>query len=321
MTTYVDSKIMAITSDSASIKFNGSYLSNLKYELGLILKDEPDIIHRQICLQSAQIPYSFYVVNYTCNLLKIDSNTYTIPVGNYTATTLLTQILSSIVVLYPSMQVTLNKTTGVITFSNTSNFTIYNNFTHSIGTILGFGANTVNASTANSLVATYPINLLGIKSLEVRSGTFTCNNISSQSGGQTTLLASIPVSACPFGMIDYKDSGNNQMTFYNPTLDDFDINIVDGETGEYVNFNNQNWSMTFIIHLTRQLPIKNIIGGKLTSDTEILLPPSENKKPVVPPEQPLNDLATKIGGENTNEEDTQPIPISKDMAELNLLLA
>ena len=249
---------MTITSNSASIKRNGSFLSYLKYELGLVLKDEPDILHRQMCLQSAQIPYSFYVINYTCNLLKINTNIYTIPVGNYTVTTLVSQILTLILPDYPSLQITFNKINGSLTFSNTSNFTLYNNFTHSIGTVLGFSANSVNTSTSNVLVAVYPVNLLGIKILEVKSSTFTCNNISSNGGGQTTLLASIPVSACPFGMIDYKDSGNNQMTFCNTTLDDFDIEIVDGETGEYINFNNQNWSMTFIIHLTRKLTEANI---------------------------------------------------------------
>jgi len=289
MTTYTDSKIITLSSNSASVKYNSSFLSNVRFELSNLLKDEKDIMHRQICLQSAQIPYSFYIVNYTCDQFRIRnlSNSitydYTIPVGNYNATSLITAITSAIATDFPSMVISLNKNNGILSFTNNSNFTIYNNFQYSIGTILGISNSTNLTSTSNTLTLTYPLNLLGIKVLEVKSSILTLNNISSVSGGQSILLASIPVSAVPFGMIDYSDKGNNQMTFMNTSLDEIDILITDGETGEFVNFNNIGWTMTFIIHLlrtTQPIQSNNLFKGISLHSLEIPRPEPANSEPV-----------------------------------------
>ena len=90
-------------------------------------------------------------------------------------------------------------------------------------------------------------------------------NFSSIHNGITTLLATIPVSAVPFGMIDYSDKGNNRVTFTNSVIDELDIEILDGESGEFINFNNQDWTMTFVIYLTRLIepppPIPNYFNG------------------------------------------------------------
>ena len=64
---YIDTKIVSITSQSATIKFNSTFLSNLRYNLGTIVTRDPDIIHRQVQLLNAQIPVSFYVINSTNN--------------------------------------------------------------------------------------------------------------------------------------------------------------------------------------------------------------------------------------------------------------
>jgi hypothetical protein len=308
MTTYVDSKIITLTSNSATIKLNNSFLSSVRYELGLILKDEPDILHRQICLQSAQIPYSFYVINFSNQKLKINTTTFTIPVGNYNATTLITAILAQISATFPAMTITFNKLNGILTFTNGTNFTIYNDFQYSIGTILGMVANSSLVSVSNSLTFPHPLNLLGIKSLEVRSTTLSCSNISSRGGGQTTLLATIPVSAVPFGMIDYSDKGNNQMTFTNGSLDDFDIEIIDGESGEFINFNNCNWIMTFIIHLTRlTIPIQKTTFNSFESRGQNLFT------------NPENQLLAKSP---TNQKDLAEQNIENpDLQDLNILLS
>lgn len=294
MTSYIDTKIITLTSQSATVKKNDTYLSNLRYELGMMLKDDKDIIHRQIQLLNAQIPYSFYVINYTNHRIKYnigsgDVETY-IPSGNYTGNSLITA-LKTAMGNDPDLSITISPINGRLTFfHNYSGILIYNNIQYSIGNVLGFPPDSViDSSPTTTIEADYPLNLLGIKVLQVRSGTLSMNNISSVEGGHTTLLSSIPVSAVPFGMIDYKDTGNNLITITNTTLDDLDIDIVDGESGEYINFNNQDWCITLALHITRIQPL-----GKVEPNIE---PPLGN--------QPLAKVEPKV---------------DKNLEDLNILL-
>ena len=274
---YIDTKIIAITSQSATIKKNGSYLSDLRYEFGQYLKDEPDIINRQIQLLNAQIPYSFYVVNYTNQIFRYKLGIATItsvniPVGNYTANSLITAIKAA--VNNVNFLITISSITGKLTFTFNTTFIIYNNFTYSIGSVLGMDINTTITSTSNAITPPYPVNLLGIKTLQIRSNNLSCSNISSVEGGATTLLQTIPVSAVPFGMIDFKDVGNNLITFTNTILDDLDIDIIDGETGAYINFNNQDWCITLAIHITRLIEpkVKPTLNDFLSMNTKQSIP-------------------------------------------------
>jgi hypothetical protein len=298
MSSYVDTKIVCLTSQSATTKFNGGFLSNVRYNLGTILRNDPDILHRQVQLLNAQIPYSFYVINYTNNLFRTNilgsATTYTIPTGNYTANSLITAIQT--VLGNPSgLVVSVSSIDGKMTFAYTSNFIIYNNITYSIGYIFGFPDATTYTSTSNSLTTTNPLNLLGIKTLQVRSANLIMNNISSVQGGATTLLQSIPVSCVPFGMIDYTDKGN-MITIHNDYLDDLDIEIIDGESSNYINFNGQDWCITLAFHITRSiLPPLN-----LPTTTTLTLPPPSNAtvskeskttKPINPDLEQLNILS------------------------------
>lgn len=214
----------------------------------------PDIVHRQVQLLNAQIPYSFYVINYTNQLLKINTGygdiTYTIPVGNYTANSLISAIL--LVIDDVDLSITISSIDGKLTFSHASEaISFFNNIKYSIGNILGFPANTIIESfPLTTLTTSYPLNLLGIKTLQIRSANLIMNNVSSIEGGQTILLANIPVSAVPFGMIEYTDKGN-LISIANQDLDDIAIELVDGETGNLINMNGQDWCITLAFHLTK----------------------------------------------------------------------
>lgn len=207
MTTYVDTRIISLTSQSANIQLNGSYLSNLRYNnnCGLIGKTETNIVHKQIQVLHAQIPYSFYVINYTNNVLQIklgggSVQTLTIPTGNYTGSSLIAALKSAI--NDANFNIILSGINGKLTFTYNASFIIYNTAAYSIASILGFTSNSTNNSSSNTLTSPNPLNLLGIKTLQITSGNLVMNNFSSVQGGQTTLLCSIPVSSVPFGMID-----------------------------------------------------------------------------------------------------------------------
>jgi len=245
---------VTLTSQSATIKKNGSFLSDLFFGFGSIYQNDPSIIHRQVQLLNAQIPYSFYVINYTNQIFKYklgvgSITTVNVPVGNYTANSLITAIKA--VVADANFNITISSINGRLTFTYNTSFIIYNNFTYSIGSVLGFDSGTTNTSSANALTPTYALNLLGIKTLHIRSSNLVMQNVSSVQGGQTTLLTAVPVTAVPFGMIDYTDNGKNNISIDNRDLDDIYLELIDGETGLYVNMNNQDWCVTLAFHLTK----------------------------------------------------------------------
>lgn len=317
MTSYVETKIVALTSQSATIKYNDSYLSNTYYGLGSIFNNDANIVHKQVQLLNAQIPYSFYVINYTNNQFKYQLGTGTIftssiPVGNYTGNSLITALKAALTTNSITLTITLSPIDGKMTFTHaSSNFTFFT-LTHSILETLGFESNTDYTSASFTLTTPYPLNLLGIKTLQIRSSNLVMSNISSVQGGQTTLLATIPVDCTPFGMINYADKGNNLMTIHNDSLDDLAIEIIDGENGEFINFNNQDWCITLAFHLTRTFETIQKTTFKSLSEKSILpdnLVESAEYPQTLPPK--VDEVKEK----------TADIPLSKDMQELNLLSA
>ena len=326
MTSYVETKIVALTSQSATIKYNDSFLSNVYYGLGNIYMNDNNIIHTQVQLLNAQIPYSFYVINYTNNQFKYQLGsgtifTSTIPVGNYNGNSLITALKAVLLANGITLTITLSSINGQLTFTHaSSNFTFYN-LTYSILPTLGFELNTNYTSSSFTLTTTYPLNLLGIKTLQIRSSNLLMSNISSVQGGQTTLLATVPVDCTPFGMLNYEDKGSHLMTIHNDSLDDLQIEIIDGETGNYINFNNQDWCITLAFHVTRSyeplnkttmIDIKrNALPFPLLSTTQSRLKGKvEQKEKERTPLETLVKPATPQG---------KPLE-SNDLQELNTLL-
>ena len=67
---YLDSRRIILNS-AHGISLNGSYKSNLFFTFNGLLTQEDNIEQVQISLVNAQIPVSFYTINYTNNMFKI----------------------------------------------------------------------------------------------------------------------------------------------------------------------------------------------------------------------------------------------------------
>jgi hypothetical protein len=296
MTTITDTKIISLNSENGILN-NDTYLSSMSFTLLNLLKLDPNIIHTQLTLQSAQIPVSFYIVNYTNKTLVIRYSGVDYPisiaVGNYNANSLITALQTAITASIPALTITItiSKITGIFTFTSSLAFTLrasLNTFT--IGTILGMGKTDLAAtlvSTTYTAVLPYPVNLLGIKTLQINSFTISGNNYASNLQGQSTLLATIPVQAPSFGLILYSDTGDTRVSFNNNTLDGIDINITDAETGKLINFNNCNWTMTLVLHITRLLPPTSLVVPVGSNRPQAEL--SNSLANPIPPKQLTND--------------------------------
>jgi hypothetical protein len=309
MSIYTETRIISLNSENASIYKNGTFLSDVVFGFSGIVKDEPDIIQRQLTLVNAQIPVSFYIVNVYNRVFVIrkvsptTDYTITLPVGNYNSTTFITLLQTTILsVTGMTFVITIDKATGKLIFSSPTNWRILStSATTTANAILGLDPTTVSVPTlvGSNYVLTlpFPLNLLGIKQLQIKCGTVSCNNFSSNNNNaQSSLLATIPVNVGAFGLITYESSAGNDITFHNATLDDIDILIVDSEDGEPINFNGIGWTMTILIHITRvaDLGIRERDMRKITNPLSTSLPLEETTTPLAKNKEESKDDELRI---------------------------
>jgi hypothetical protein len=283
-----ETKLISLTSD-AGIKNNGTYLSDITFFCNGLLVPNPQIINVELILLQAEIPVSFYTINYSNSFFKFKLDTAPIqtlqvPLGNYNANTLITALKTLINDV--NFTITISKITGKLTFQHNKTFNIYTDNTYSIGQILGFELNQTYTSTGPNpftLNAPYPLNLLGIKKLNILSSELSTINYSSNKG-TVSLLGSIPVDQPSFGLVIYENKTNTKYKLNNFEISKIDIQIED-ETHNPVNFNNINWCLLFGLIITIDLSI-DINNNLITS-----IPNNEESKQKETTNNPtLNDL-------------------------------
>lgn len=245
-------RIFNISSKNTSL--NDSFKSKLLISL-------PDLsFHEKIeniyfSVQHAEIPNSFYVVNYTNNIIIINSVSYIIPVGNYNAKTLITALN----VLLPSFTITYSSITNKYTFNNSSIFTI--NSGSSCKSVIGLG-NTDQTAVLNgsvySLILPYSVNFVPLPRLNFKSNFFRFNNFNGNDYSNDLFL-SIQNNTNPNSMIQYINQTAIKFRVDDKNITTFIISITDDD-GNFINFNNQD------TYLTLQIDIEyiNVINNNLT---------------------------------------------------------
>jgi hypothetical protein len=263
MNTITETKLFSITSDSATIKNNGHYLSDLIFESNNFITND-GIINLEIALIHAEIPVSFYIINESNNQFKFKLDTApivtsSVPYGNYNSSSLITALKT--IINDSNFIITISKLTGKLTFQHNKPFIVYNNITNSIGSILGFDNNTINNSigTTNPYLLTppYMLNLLGPKKLNILSNDINTINHSSEVGS-ISMISSLAVDQPSYGLIIYENKSGIKHHLKTKDINRIDIQIVD-ENHNFINFNNINWSMLFCFYITRNLILDNII--------------------------------------------------------------
>lgn len=257
MTTYIDSRIVTLTSATAKTKYNSTFLSDVEFEMIGLLREESDIIHTEISVLSAEIPVSFYLINTSNNSFRYIYNgtpvTTTIVVGNYNATTLLAFINAAILAVWGTQVVTLSisKVTGKILFTIPSGLVFqYVGGTSTTNTLLGFGSATY-ISSGGLLTAPFPANLLGTKRISICSTYLPIYSYTSVSNTLSDTLATIEVDQPAFGLLLYKNTTQLRSRLRVDTLDIFDIQLRD-ELNQLLDFNNCDWSITLVLDITRK---------------------------------------------------------------------
>jgi len=308
-------RLINLNSEDATFKNNGTYLSNLSFGFSHVLKEERDVIYVEGGVLNAQIPVSFYSINYTNNILyySLNSTTFsiTIPVGNYNFTTFASAMVAQFLANGHTMTVTINQTTGVITVTNSTGTLNY--FQESGSTswrVLGFekGSGNFNA-TANVLTPPYLLNLLGPKKLKIFCEAFSISSIDSKNYSTSTLIDTISIDVPSYSQLNYTNQTGEYGRLRKKEINTIDILICD-ELNNPINFNNTDWSITLALIIFRQVevtnsdlqPLLNSLGN-IESVLEPLPTILDNltngrEKPIEQPieeEQPVDNLAENTG--------------------------
>jgi hypothetical protein len=238
--TKVKTRIFNISSKNTSL--NGSFKSKLSISL-------PDLsFHEKIeniyfSVTHAEIPNSFYVVNYTNNTIVINSVIYTIPVGNYNALTLITALN----LLIPSYTITYSSITNRYTFTNASTFTI--NASSTSKNIIGLGDSNQTSvfTTLYTLVLPYSVNFVPLPRINLKSNFFNFNNFNGIDFSNDLFL-SIQNNTNPNSMIYYLNQTGIRFKVEDKNITTFVISICDDD-GNFINFNNQDTRISLQISI------------------------------------------------------------------------
>ena len=286
----IENKLITLNSAYAN-KQNGTMNSNVLFNFKGILTDEEDIVSSNICIMNAQIPVSFYTITDNNNIIGTNKGNVTIPIGNYNFNSLAPVVVSAFLTqISVGITLTISKFTGLITFNYVSGVAnTYFNFNNSYK-IFGFKPNVNYPYVGISRPSLYPLNLLGVKKLNIRSQKLQIASFSSISNNLSITLATLAVDVPAFSMISYINQTDlNKTNLQIKTIDEIDISIVD-EDNNLIDFNNLDWNITLVLENVR------LIAEKPPSFREIMrnlgsTPPIENKGDSEPLGSELNKNA------------------------------
>lgn len=259
--TEVENKLIVINS-ADGIQRNSTYLSDMIFNFQNILSDDDDIISSNICVMNCQVPVSFYTINESNNIFGVATNinlfqTFTLPVGNYNANTLITKMNTLMTTGLMSVTFTFASLTGKVSITGGSGVTSIT-FSSALSQFYKVIGSVFPISTGTSVLnMPYPLNLLGVKKLIIKSQLL---GISSYESGtnQSVTLTTIPNNNSPFTMISYENRSNlNKAIVRVRKIDAIDIQIED-EDGNKINFNNINWTLTLVLENIRKISIAEI---------------------------------------------------------------
>ena len=273
MPQYSDNKTISLNSVDGT-KLNGTMLSNIVFNTGCILEEDSSIVDCHISVINCQIPVSYYTINalnntFTCYQPAGFHYSISIPIGNYNQFDLQAALKTALSVI-GGFTFVFNKATGTMTWTYAGTFTLDFTKSKACAAILGF--DTTYYYTGTTITSTYPLNLLGVKRISVKSYSLGIANYSSVGGDIT--LTTIPSDQPPFCMLSYINQNPDDRQLVNvKTISQIDIMLLD-ENDNLLDFNNIPWTITLMREITRFKPditstFKEIVSQRPIEDEKI----------------------------------------------------
>lgn len=236
---------------SSQISLNGNYKSQVSVSIPDANFSNPNIQSVYFSIQHCEVPNSFYIINYTNNILVINSVYYTLQRGNYSTSTFITYLLT---VLPSGFGLTYNNITNKFTFINTTNFTI-NSSVSTINNVMGLGSVDLTSSS-NNLTLPNCVNFLPLNRLNFRTNLFKFKNFN-QYDNSGDIILSLQNNAPQMGCINFQSQGKTNFLLEDKSITTFILSVTD-DKGNLINFNGIDWYITFQIEIEYLEEIKNI---------------------------------------------------------------
>ena len=241
-----------MSSDSIQIHLNSKNADKYNYlttdcDFQLPIIDIPEQHYIFVSVVHAVIPYTFYNIDSTNNVLNYSYNNTTfnlqITSGNYNAI----QLASYLQTIMGSFTITYDIIRNKLLFTNNDsiNFSFLSSST--CLTLLGFVSNTTYTSSSYKLTSPYVVNLLTKNCICILSNLQT-GNINNADKYNGSILCSIPVSGPPYSLITYTNSNNFRSNLYANNLNEINIKITDSNNN-LIDLNNCYWSITLQIDI------------------------------------------------------------------------
>ena len=237
-----------------SSKYNNTNYSDCDFNLPIIECNEGFTLYLSVL--HAVIPYSFYSINSTNNVLfyseymatPIVNTTLNIPYGNYNANQLAAYLTANL----PRTSCTYNSITNKFTFTNSVNeFKILTAFS-ACQNLIGMSIDDLyNTSIGKTLTLAKQVNLSGTRMINIATNLQTgcINNLRTNS---QDIIACVPVTKNPYSLIEYTNQNNFRVNLNTNTLNFINIKLLD-QNGRSLELNQQYFSITL------QLDIVNFV--------------------------------------------------------------
>ena len=231
-----------LNSSNADKYFNGA--ADCEYLLPLI--EIPDGFHIYLSVVSCLIPYSFYNINNSNNVLQysfdgVNLFTLTIPIGNYNVNSLLSVLKSNI---SPQFIITYDNVKNKFTFTHATNDFMFMSSSTCLQ-ILGFNNNETiasNPSASLSLTSVNCVNVYSIRTIQVNSNLITYN-INKVQKNNFCILCSVPITCTPFSLIEYINRTNFKTNLFLNRISNIKIKLTD-DNGNLIDLNGCHYSLT-----------------------------------------------------------------------------
>jgi len=238
-------------------RINSDFCSQIQISLPDLTFHQDHIQNAYLSVVHAEVPNSFYIVNYTNNQFILNSTTYTLTRGNYNVNTFITMLLAAIPVGYG---LTYNSATTKLTMTNASSFTINANSTAStVNSIMGLGK---TALTGTSITFPNVVNFIPLQRINFRSNYFKFGCYSTADNSSDIFLP-LQNNAGQNSIINYTNQSQSKFLIQDKSITTFVINVTD-DYGNLINFNGIDWLMTI------QIDIDYLETPKITNFGNIL---------------------------------------------------